>query len=93
MGDARMAAQVAMRSETGSLGRVAALANAVLAKKGRADALPDQDLREAGLSSLDTVNLMLAVEGEFDLFIPQAEMTPERFRSVRSIAALIDGLL
>jgi acyl carrier protein len=89
-----MSAQMAVRSEAegGSLERVLNLASAMLSKKGRAAAGPDQDLREAGLSSLDSVNLMLAVEGEFDLFIPQAEMTPENFRSVRSIAALIDRL-
>ena len=45
-----------------------------------------------GLSSLDTVNLMLAVEGEFDLFLPQVEMTPENFRSVLAIATLVDRL-
>ena len=37
--------------------------------------LPDDDLREAGLNSLDMVNLMLAVEAEFDLKIPDADMT------------------
>ena len=49
-------------------------------------------LRDAGLSSLDTVNLMLAVEGEFDLFIPQGEMTPENFHSAARIAALLERL-
>ena len=72
--------------------RILALVDAMLAKKGRPAATADQDLREAGLSSLDTVNLMLAVEGEFDLFLPPAEMTPENFRSARSIAILADRL-
>ena len=36
--------------------------------------------------------LMLAVEAEFDLEIPQAEMTPENFRSVDTIDALITVL-
>jgi acyl carrier protein len=35
------------------------------------------------------VNLMLAVEGEFDLFIPEPQMIPENFRSVAAIEALI----
>jgi acyl carrier protein len=30
----------------------------------------DDDLRESGISSLDMVNLMLAVEAEFDVTIP-----------------------
>ena len=88
-----MAAQAAVRSAAKtSVERVLALADALLVKKGRPPAAPDQALRDAGLSSLDSVNLMLAVEGEFDLFIPQAEMTPENFRSAAAIAALVERL-
>ena len=72
--------------------RILALVDALLAKKGRPGAGPQQDLREAGLSSLDTVNLMLAVEGELDQFLPPAEMTPENFRTASAIAALLDRL-
>jgi acyl carrier protein len=50
------------------------------------------DLRQAGLSSLDMVNLMLAVEAEFDLKIPEAEMTPQNFRSLAAIEALVVAL-
>ena len=32
---------------------------------------PDDDLRASGLSSLGLVNLMLSVETEFDLKIPE----------------------
>jgi acyl carrier protein len=46
-------------------------------------------LSEAGLTSLDMVNLMLAVEAEFDLTIPSSEITPANFRSITSIEALI----
>jgi len=49
----------------------------------------DDDLREAGLSSLDLVNLMLAVEAEFAVRIPEREMTPANFRSIGRIAALV----
>ena len=86
-----MSAQ-AVSIEADSLARVLALVDAMLARKGKPAAAPEQDLRGAGLSSLDTVNLMLAVEGEFDLFIPQPEMTPENFRSAADIARLIDRL-
>ena len=90
-----MSAQQAVRSDAARsrLERVLALAGAMLAKKARPPAEPDADLRAAGLSSLDAVNLMLAVEGEFDLFFPPGEMTPENFRSARTIAALLDRLL
>ena len=48
-----------------------------------------QDLRDAGLTSLDLVNLMLAIEAEFDIEIPQADMTPDNFRSIEAIDALV----
>jgi acyl carrier protein len=51
--------------------------------------LPDDGLSEVGLSSIDMVNLMLAVEAEFDIMIPQADITPENFRSVSSIEAMV----
>jgi acyl carrier protein len=76
----------------GVVEEVLALIAPVLARKGRPAACADQDLREAGLSSLDTVNLMLAVEGAFDIFVPEAEMTPETFRTARAIAGLVERL-
>jgi acyl carrier protein len=54
--------------------------------------LLDDDLREVGLSSLDMVNLMLAVEAEFDLKIPDREMTPSNFRSIACIVRLVHDL-
>ncbi len=89
-----MSAQAAVKQDgrQDRAARILTLVDAILAKKGRPAAVADQDLREAGLSSLDTVNLMLAVEGEFDLFLPQGEMTPENFRSANAVAALVDRL-
>ena len=52
----------------------------------------DDDLREIGLSSLDMVNLMLAVEAEFDLKIPESDMTPQNFRSISRIENLVATL-
>ncbi|SDR45713.1 Acyl carrier protein [Rhizobiales bacterium GAS191] len=49
-------------------------------------------LSEIGLSSIDMVNLMLAVEAEFDLTIPQPELTVENFRSIATIELLVDRL-
>jgi acyl carrier protein len=54
--------------------------------------LPDDDLREAGLNSLDMVNLMLAVEAELDLKIPDADMTLRNFRSISAIEILVASL-
>jgi len=52
----------------------------------------DDDLRACGLSSLGLVNLMLAVETEFDLKIPERDMTPANFRSIARIAELVREL-
>ncbi|MEA2904923.1 MAG: hypothetical protein QOG83_2855 [Alphaproteobacteria bacterium] len=52
----------------------------------------DDDLREIGLSSLDMVNLMLAVEAAFDLTIPENDMTPQNFRSISRIETLVAAL-
>ena len=49
----------------------------------------DRQLSELGISSLKMVNLMLAVEVEFDIAIPQSDITPENFHSVASIEALV----
>ena len=49
----------------------------------------DQQLSDLGISSLKMVNLMLAVELEFDIAIPQSEITPENFHSVAAIQTLV----
>src|SRR5262249_42844204 len=73
--------------------RVADIVRALLAKRSIARPMSlEDDLREIGISSLDMVNLMLSVESEFDLTIPDAEMTPVNFRSIASIEALVTAL-
>jgi acyl carrier protein len=49
----------------------------------------DQQLSDLGVSSLKMVNLMLAVELEFDIAIPQSDITPENFHSVAAIQSLV----
>jgi len=49
----------------------------------------DQQLSDLGIGSLKMVNLMLAVELEFDIAIPQSDITPENFHSVAAIEALV----
>ena len=49
----------------------------------------DQQLSDLGVSSLKMVNLMLAVELEFDIAIPQSDITPENFHSVAAIEILV----
>ena len=50
------------------------------------------DLRAIGLTSLDMVNLMLSIEAEFDMEIPEAEITLANFRSISTISSLITAL-
>jgi acyl carrier protein len=53
----------------------------------------EDDLREVGLTSLDMASLVLSVEAEFDLMIPEREITPANFRSVSAITNLVTALL
>ena len=46
-------------------------------------------LREAGLTSMAAVRLMLSIEAAFAIAIPDAELTPENFVTTDSIEALI----
>jgi acyl carrier protein len=74
--------------------RVLGLVEEILARRRPlAPILPDNDLREAGLTSLEMVNLMLAVEAEFGVAIPDGDMTPKNFRSISAIDALVASLL
>jgi acyl carrier protein len=66
----------------------------ILGKPDAAATLPvDGRLSELGMSSIKMVNLMLAVEMEFDVTIPQSDITPENFRSIGTIDALLTRLL
>ncbi|MBI2718374.1 MAG: acyl carrier protein [Rhizobiales bacterium] len=53
---------------------------------------PTAYLADAGFSSIDMVKVMLAIEAEFDLMIPQPDITPENFGSARSIADMMARL-
>jgi acyl carrier protein len=74
--------------------RVARVVGRIMAKQAIAKPLAaDEDLRTAGLSSLGLVNLMLSVEAEFGISIPERDMTPANFRSIASISNLVRGAL
>lgn len=58
---------------TNAKNRIVAIACQLLAKRGVQNVPTRHDnLRDAGLTSLDMVNLMLAVEAEFDIEIRKA---------------------
>jgi acyl carrier protein len=71
-------------------GRLLALVKSILKQNAiAADVEPATLLVDVGLTSMDMVNLMLAVEAEFDFTIPQDEITPENFQSVGTLARLV----
>ena len=51
-----------------------------------------QNLTDIGLTSLDMVNLMLAVEDEFGIEIPQKQMIPANFRTIAAIENLVNSV-
>jgi acyl carrier protein len=53
---------------------------------------PDDNLRDAGLTSMDMVNIVLKVESACGVTIPDREITPANFRSVAAIDNLITSL-
>lgn len=73
--------------------RITALVRIILEKRAITRSVNRDDvLSECGISSLDMVNLMLAVEAEFDLKIPDRDMTPVNFRTIARIEALVEKL-
>jgi acyl carrier protein len=74
--------------------RLRGLVAAILEQNAIAAQLdPESRLVDVGLTSMDMVNLMLGVEAEFDFTIPQSEITPENFQSIRSLELMVVGQL
>jgi len=70
--------------------RILALVKSVLEQNAmKAEIDPQTRLVDIGLTSMDMVSLMLAVEAEFDLTIPQSEITPENFQSIATLERMI----
>lgn len=57
------------------------------------DKLPDDgDLYEAGMTSHASVNVMLALEGQFDIEFPDRMLKRSVFQSIASINAALEEL-
>jgi len=69
--------------------RLLAIVEEILGRSGGEPLPADERLSDLGMSSIKMVNLMLAIETEFDFMIPQGEITPENFHSVSSVEALV----
>ena len=69
----------------------------ILSKHGRLTAdvsslENDSDLYNAGLTSLATVGLMLALEDEFDIEFPDSMLSRKTFSSIEAITEAIEEL-
>jgi acyl carrier protein len=77
-----------------TLEKIRGLVAGILGARACATTFSDEDtLAEIGIASLDMVRLLLAVESEFGIEVPQCEITPDVFRSVATIDALVWRLL
>ena len=54
---------------------------------------PDSDLYDAGLTSLTTVNVMLALEDHFDVEFEDRMLARKTFQSIASLCEAIEDLL
>lgn len=74
--------------------RILALVKAILEQNAIvAEVHRESRLVDVGLTSMDMVNLMLSVEAEFDFTIPQGEITPENFQSIKTLELMVVGQL
>jgi acyl carrier protein len=51
-----------------------------------------EDLRDAGLTSLQLVDLVFLVEDRCAVSMPDTEINPQNFRSIKSIAEMVARL-
>jgi acyl carrier protein len=69
----------------------------ILAQHGRLsisvnDLADDSDLYNAGLTSLATVGLMLALEDQFDIEFPERMLSRKTFNSIDAIIEAVEEL-
>lgn len=57
------------------------------------DLADSSNLFDAGLTSLNTVNLMLAIEDEYDIEFDDDSLRRETFESVDALTAVVNGLI
>lgn len=88
--DIRMAASTSLTPRE----RLIAIVREILGPGAASMPMPiDARFSELGLNSLKMVSLMLAIETEFELAIPQDDITPENFTSIATVEAMIDRIL
>jgi acyl carrier protein len=74
--------------------RVVAVVQRLIRERSISRPVTSQDtLADAGLTSLDSIRLVLLVEDEFNIEIPVSDLTLANFRSISTISLLVTRLL
>ena len=74
--------------------RLIAVVRQILGPGAASSPMPiDARFSELGLNSIKMVSLMLAIETEFELAIPQDDITPENFTSIATVETMIERIL
>lgn len=63
------------------------LENNILAKGVKI--APDSELREVGIDSFSIVEIILFIERKYGFVIPDEQLVPDNFRSIKTIAAVV----
>ena len=80
-------------ADDSTIGRLLAVVAQVAAQHNiKTDIAPTDSLVDRGMTSMAMVDLMLAIEVEFDVTIPQREMTPANFQTIASLATMLERL-
>jgi acyl carrier protein len=70
--------------------QIAAIVEVLLVRKKLAPGVGvDEDLHDRGLTSLDMVTLMLAVEDTFGIEFPQRDLTRDNFHTIAALERLV----
>ncbi len=51
------------------------------------------DLKQAGIDSFSTVEIILFIERKFGVSIPDEKLVPENFKTLQSLAAVVQELM
>lgn len=54
---------------------------------------PETDLQNAGVDSFSTVEIILFIERNYSISIPDDQLLPENFKTIQSLATLVNKLL
>ena len=65
--------------------------NNILAAGMQVDAATD--LKQAGIDSFSTVEIILFIERKFGVSIPDEKLVPENFKTLQSLAAIVQELM